>query len=102
MREEADIKLRDKEVVQKERDKLKSENAKLELQIKDTRNEEDEEENRLLEDSKMKDNTIDTLRDEIESMKLNMSSLQLNVTACQAELASERADRWAETVSHSQ
>ena len=84
------------ETVQKQRDKFKVERDKLELQLKDTRNEEDQEEKRLLEDTKMKENTIDSLRDEIESLKLNISTIQLNVTSCQAELASERADRWGE------
>ena len=94
MREEAEIKLKDMETVQKQRDKFKVEKDKLELQLKHTRNEEDQEENRLMEDNKMKENTIDNLRDEIESLKLNISAIQLNVTSCQAELTSERADRW--------
>ena len=98
MREEAEIKLKDMETVQKQRDKFKVEKDKLELQLKHTRNEEDQEENRLMEDNKMKENTIDNLRDEIESLKLNISAIQLNVTSCQAELASERADRWGESV----
>ena len=96
MREEAETKLKDMETVQKQRDKFKVERDKLALQVKDTRKEEDQEENRLLEDTKMKENTIDSLRDEIESLKLNISTIQLNVTSCQAELASERADRWGE------
>ena len=94
MREEAEIKLKDMETVQKQRNKLKAEVHKLEVQLKDTQNEEDEEESKLIEDNKMKENTIDSLRDEIESLKLNISAVQLNVTSCQAELASERADRW--------
>ena len=98
MREEAETKLKDMETVQKQRDKFKVERDKLELTLKDTRNEGDQEENRLLEDNKMKENTIDSLRDEIESLKLNISAIQLNVTSCQAELASERADRWGESV----
>ena len=98
LREEAEIKLKDMETVQKQRDKFKVEKDKLELQLKHTRNEEDQEENRLMEDNKMKENTIDNLRDEIESLKLNISASQLNVTSCQAELASERADRWGESV----
>lgn len=93
LREEAETKLKDMETVQKQRDKFKVERDKLDLQLKDTRNEEDQEEKRLLEDTKMKENTIDSLRDEIESLKLNISTIQLNVTSCQAELASERADR---------
>ena len=96
MKEEAETKLKDMETVQKQRDKFKVERDKLDLQLKDTRNEEDQEEKRLLEDTKMKENTIDSLRDEIESLKLNISTIQLNVTSCQAELASERADRWGE------
>ena len=84
MKEEAETKLKDMETVQKQRDKFKVERDKLELQLKDTRNGEDQEENRLLEDTKMKENTIDSLRDEIESLKLNISTIQLNVTSCQA------------------
>ena len=98
MREEAETKLKDMETVQKQRDKFKVERDKLELTLKDTRNEGDQEENRLLEDNKMKENTIDSLRDEIESFKLNISAIQLNVTSCRAELASERADRWGESL----
>jgi len=93
LREEAEIKLKDMETVQKQRNKLKAQVDKLEVQLKDTQNEEDEEESKLIEDNKMKENTIDSLRDEIESLKLNISAVQLNVTSCQAELASERADR---------
>ena len=74
------------ETAQKQRDEYKGQIDKLELQ-------EDQEESKLFEDNKMKENTIDSLRDEIESLKLNISAVQLNVTSCQAELASERADR---------
>jgi len=86
LRAEAEIKLKDMETAQKQRDEYKAQIDKLELQ-------EDQEESKLFEDNKMKENTIDSLRDEIESLKLNISAVQLNVTACQAELASERADR---------
>ena len=93
MRAEAEIKLKDMETAQKQRDNFKVQIDKLELKLKDAQNEEDQEESRILEDIKMKENTIDRLRDEIESLKLNISAVQLNVTSCQAELASERSDR---------
>lgn len=93
LRAEAEIKLKDMETAQKQRDNFKVQIDKLELKLKDAQNEEDQEESRILEDIKMKENTIDRLRDEIESLKLNISAVQLNVTSCQAELASERSDR---------
>merc|ERR1712126_315575 len=57
------------------------------------RKEEEEEEKKNSEDREMQEKVVDSLRDEIEMLKQNVTNLEQNVSICQPELNSERADK---------
>jgi len=81
--------IRSKELEDKKYKEVLEGKEKLEKKLTDMKAiqaEDEEEEKRLNEEKESQEKMVDSLRDELESVKRNLSS-------CQGELASERADR---------
>jgi len=86
LKKEVELKFKD---MSKQKDDLKQRlNVMSEL-----KSEGDESEKKLAEDREMQEKAMDSLRDELEEVKVKLMSAQSNLTSCQAELASDRADK---------
>ena len=78
---------------------LESKHGKLEQKLKvmdDLKQEKELEEAKFSEDAERQMKMVDSLRDDLESVKQSLETVKLNLTSCSSELAAERAcwERW--------
>jgi len=90
LKNEVEMKFKD---VNKDRDELKERlDAMLVL-----KSEGDETERKLSEDKEMQSKAMDSLRDELEEVKVELLSVKTNLTSCQDDLISERSVKVSKT-----
>ena len=90
LKNEVEMKFKD---VNKNRDELKERlDAMLVL-----KSEGDETERKLSEDKEMQSKAMDSLREELEEVKVELLSVKTNLTSCQDDLRSERSEKVSKT-----
>jgi len=90
LKNEVEMKFKD---VNKDRDELKERlDAMLVL-----KSEGDETERKLSEDKEMQSKAMDSLREELEEVKVELLSVKTNLTSCQDDLRSERSEKVSKT-----
>merc|ERR1719312_1055124 len=90
LKNEVEMKFKD---VNKDRDELKERlDAMLVLN-----SEGDETERKLSEDKEMQSKAMDSLREELEEVKVELLSVKTNLTSCQDDLRSERSEKVSKT-----